>query len=55
MKNEFFENDVETSVVAPTSFGKTELLKEYIYKNYTPKGIVLSSVIHKSHILLIVY
>ena len=39
MKNEFFDKDIETSVVAPTSFGKTELLKEYIYKNYETKNI----------------
>jgi len=39
LKIDFFEEDVETGVVAPTSFGKTELIKDYIWKNYTDKNI----------------
>ena len=39
LKYDFFKEDAETTVVAPTSFGKTELIKEYIQKNYSSKNI----------------
>lgn len=39
MRKNFFEKDIETAVVAPTSFGKTELIKEYIMENYEYKNI----------------
>lgn len=39
MKKEFFKIDNETAVVAPTSFGKTELIKQYIMDNYENKNI----------------
>lgn len=39
LKYDFFKQDSETTVVAPTSFGKTELIKEYILKNYLKKNI----------------
>ena len=39
LKYDFFKEDNETAVVAPTSFGKTELIKEYILKNYLDKNI----------------
>ena len=39
MRKNFFEKDIETVVVAPTSFGKTELIKEYIMENYEYKNI----------------
>lgn len=39
MRRNFFDKDVETAVVAPTSFGKTELIKEYILENYENKNI----------------
>lgn len=39
LKYDFFKEDTETAVVAPTSFGKTELIKEYILKNYLDKNI----------------
>lgn len=41
LKYDFFQEDVETAVVAPTSFGKTELIKEYVFKNYTNKNICI--------------
>lgn len=39
MRKSFFEYDNETAVVAPTSFGKTELIKQYIMENYKNKNI----------------
>lgn len=41
LKYDFFQEDVETAVVAPTSFGKTELIKEYVFKNYMNKNICI--------------
>lgn len=41
LKYEFFKEDSETTVVAPTSFGKTELIKEYILRNYIDKNICI--------------
>ena len=39
MRKSFFEKDIETAIVAPTSFGKTELIKQYILENYESKNI----------------
>ena len=39
LKYDFFKEDTETTVIAPTSFGKTELIKEYILNNYFSKNI----------------
>ena len=41
LRFDFFKEDTETTVVAPTSFGKTELIKEYILKNYKNKNICI--------------
>ena len=41
LKYDFFKEDLETTVVAPTSFGKTELIKEYVLKNYGNKNICI--------------
>lgn len=39
MNFKFFQNDNDTMVVAPTSFGKTDLIKKYIKDNYKDKVI----------------
>lgn len=41
LKYDFFKEDIETTVVAPTSFGKTELIKEYVLNNYETKNICI--------------
>jgi len=41
MNDVFFNNDVNISVTAPTSFGKTEIIKKYIKNNYKTKTICL--------------
>lgn len=37
----FFKNDINMSIIAPTSFGKTELIKKYVKDNYKQKTICI--------------
>lgn len=39
MINDFFRNDSNYALIAPTSFGKSDLIYEYILKNYEEKNI----------------
>lgn len=41
MNFKFFENDNNIVVIAPTSFGKTDLIKKYVKENYTKKVICI--------------
>lgn len=41
MNHIFFEKDTNISVIAPTSFGKTELIKKYVKNNYKEKVICI--------------
>lgn len=41
MNHVFFERDTNISVIAPTSFGKTELIKKYVKNNYKEKVICI--------------
>lgn len=41
MNFKFFQKDVNMSVIAPTSFGKTDLIKKYVRENYKQKIICI--------------
>lgn len=41
MDYKFFQNDCNISVIAPTSFGKTDLIKKYVKENYNQKFICI--------------
>lgn len=41
MNFKFFENDNNIVVIAPTSFGKTDLIKKYVRENYIKKVICI--------------
>lgn len=41
MNYSFFKNDCDMMVVAPTSFGKTDLIKKYVKDNYKNKVICI--------------
>lgn len=41
MNFKFFQKDINMSVIAPTSFGKTDLIKKYVRENYKQKIICI--------------
>ncbi len=41
MNDLFIKSETDVAVIAPTSFGKTELLKRYVGKNYAKKNICI--------------
>lgn len=41
MNYKFFQKDNNIAVIAPTSFGKTDLIKKYVRKNYIKKTICI--------------
>lgn len=41
MNFKFFQKDINMSIIAPTSFGKTDLIKKYVRENYKQKTICI--------------
>lgn len=41
MNFKFFQKDINMSIIAPTSFGKTDLIKKYVRENYKQKIICI--------------
>lgn len=41
MQEDFINIDSDTAIIAPTSFGKTELLKDYVNNNYLKRNICI--------------